>query len=559
MTRQAPAIWNAPRLIRLREGAARWRKKPSSGIIILIGGTTLATLLAYVMNRGGMFSNPGLIYLPLIALLAYHWNWRYAAAAVILQLSCVYLIFIFPAWTLKALDEQEGVTLITLTALAAFVMALVQVARQRRSVAERELTHFTALYRIALTNSRLYHAAREQTQELDAIFESLADGVIVVNQQGEITRENGAARQIRESLAQSPAGDQILKALLHAPAAHALEDKVQSDSPIPPIVVMDMQRELRELTVSAFPLLKAREARLADSLPQNMHGAKSSHRPNLGAVIVWHDVTETHRLFSERRAHAEAERIKDEFISIAAHELRNPMAVLKGFTHMLIVQSERGRGASLDDWQKEALQDIDQATTRLVELTDDLLDVTRLQAGQLELHQEPINLVSLTSRIIARLQITTERHHITLSTAEEPIISIIDQQRIEQVLTNIINNAIKYSPAGGAIKLTLSAFAQTQLVQLSVQDHGIGIPAEQQNRIFGRFMRADNARAHGIRGTGLGLFLCRVLLERQNGRIWFESSEGEGSTFSFSLPLITDQIEEDGSLTSTNVSSTRDT
>ncbi|MGB8347742.1 MAG: HAMP domain-containing sensor histidine kinase [Ktedonobacteraceae bacterium] len=411
-------------MVRLRKEATRWQKKASSGIIILIGGTILATLLAYVMNRATMFSNPGLLYLPLIALLAYHWNWRYAVAAVILQLGCVYLIFISPAWTLKSLDEQEVVTLITLVAVTAFVLALVQMARQRRSVAERDLAHFAALYRVALANDRLYRAEQKQT------------------------------------------------------------------------------------------------------------------------------------LFSERQAHAKAERLKDEFISIATHELRNPMAVLKGFTHMLIVQSESGEGIPLDDWQKEALQDIDQATTRLVELTDDLLDVTRLQTGQLAFHQKPIDLVSLTRRSIARLQNTTERHHITLTTGEEPIISHIDQQRIEQVLTNIINNAIKYSPAGGAIKVTLRAFAQEQLVQLSVQDHGIGIPAEQQSRIFGRFMRADNARAYGIRGTGLGLFLCRELLERQNGRIWFESREGEGSTFSFSLPLINDRAKIDGSLTPASMTST---
>ena len=546
-------------MVRLRKEAARWQKKPSSGILILISGTTFATLLAYVTYQATMFSNPGLLYLPLIALLAYHWNWRYTVAAVILQLGCVYLIFISPAWTLKAPDEQGVFRLITLISVTAFVLALIQVARQRRSVAARELTNFVALYRIALTNSRLRRVAQEQTQELDAIFESIADGVIVVDQQGEIARENKAARQIRESLVQSPAGDQILKALLYAPAAHALENREQTSCPISPIVVMDMQQELRELTVSAFPLLKGRKERLADSLPQNTYGAKSSHGISPEVVIVWHDVTETHRLFSERQAHAKAERLKDEFISIAAHELRNPMAVLKGFTHLLIAQSEQGKGIPLEDWQKEALQDIDQATTRLVELTDDLLDVTRLQAGQLAFHQKPIDLVSLTRQSIAHLQITTERHHITLSTGEEPIISNVDQLRIEQVLMNIIINAIKYSPAGGAIKVTLRAFAQARLVQWSVQDHGIGIPAEQQSRIFGRFMRADNARAYGIGGTGLGLFLCREILERQNGRIWFESSEGEGSTFSFSLPLINDQPKIDGSLTPASVTSTRDT
>lgn len=384
----------------------------------------LVTLLAFAINRAATIPDPGLLYQPLIALLAYHWNWHYASIATILQLSCVYLIFVSPAWAFKMPDEQAIVELITLAAVTAFVLALVHVTRQYRSIADRELTSAAALYRIALTNSRLHHAEQKQT------------------------------------------------------------------------------------------------------------------------------------LFSERQAHAETERLKDEFISVAAHELRNPMAALKGFTHMLVVQSERGKGISLDDWQKEALQDIDHAATRLVELTDDLLDVTRLQAGRLEFHLKPINLVTLTGKIIARLQITTGRHHITFTADKGPIIANVDPQRIEQVLTNIITNAIKYSPDGGAIKITLHAYTQTQEIRLSVQDYGIGIPAAQQDRIFDRFMRADNARSYGIRGTGLGLFLCRELLSRQQGHIWFESCEGKGSTFYFSLPLASDQAEESGSLAPANVTST---
>ena len=662
--RQARAIWNSPRIVRLREGVMRWQKTPLSGISILAGGTILVTLLAWAINQSVSFSNPGLIYLPLVAFLAYHWNWRYAASATILQLCCVYFIFTAPAWAIKALNEQEAVKLITLAAVTAFVLAIVQV-------------------------TRLYRAAQEQTQELNAIFESIADGVVVVDQQGKIARENAAARRIRKALEQSPAGEQILKALLHTPAAYALEGKVQPNTQNSPIVVMDMQRELREYMVSAFSLLKPREERSSGALQQIKQESKSSPEAAAGAVIVWHDVTETRKLLSERQAHAEtearrvllqtlidelpsgaylvrgrdarlvlanraaaagwgaiwhegqpmgeflaehgilvlhfdghtfalaefatiralqngeqirqqqeiirrpdgttlpvlvnavalqrgalnwsslaigeqepaaivvhqdmtalkeAERLKDEFIGIAAHELRNPMAVLKGFTHMLISQTARGKGAPLDEWQTEALQDIDQATTRLVELTEDLLDVTRLQAGRVELRLEPINLAALTKRIATRLQITTNKHTIDFSAGDEPMIIEVDAQRIEQVLVNIINNAIKYSPDGGAIGITLQAIEHGQFVQLSVQDHGIGIPMQQQNRIFGRFMRADNARAHGIRGTGLGLYLCRELIERQNGHIWFASNEGVGSTFYISLPLVHDHAEDGGNL-----------
>ena len=205
---------------------------------------------------------------------------------------------------------------------------------------------------------------------------------------------------------------------------------------------------------------------------------------------------------------------------------------------MLIVQTARGKGPELVDWQMEALQGIDQATARLVELTEDLLDVTRLQAGQLTLHLEPTDLVALIQRVVARLQMTTEQHTISMHTAVEHLVADVDPRRIEQVLSNLIGNAIKYSPEGGSIEVTIREDDQAHEALLCVSDHGIGIPAQQQSLVFGRFARADNAHALGIGGTGLGLYLCRELIERHGGRIWFESTEGLGSTFFVALPLI---------------------
>jgi two-component system, OmpR family, phosphate regulon sensor histidine kinase PhoR len=239
----------------------------------------------------------------------------------------------------------------------------------------------------------------------------------------------------------------------------------------------------------------------------------------------------------------EAERLKDEFIGIPAHELRNPMAALKGFADMLALQTARGKGPRLDDWQTEALDAIKQATTRLIELTDDLLDVTRLQGGRLDLRVEPSDLVSLTKRTVARLQIISERHTITVHAASEHVIAPVDARRIEQVITNLINNAIKYSPQGGDVAITVGEDREAGVAQICVRDHGIGIPAYQQAHIFGRFVRADNARDQGISGTGLGLYLCRGLVERHGGQIWFESREGQGTAFTFALPLAMDLDE----------------
>ena len=242
------------------------------------------------------------------------------------------------------------------------------------------------------------------------------------------------------------------------------------------------------------------------------------------ALVVHQDVS----------ALKEAERLKDEFIAIAAHELRTPLAILKGYAETLLL-GQGGRELKLAPWQQEALDNIDLATRQLVELTEALLDVTRLQAGRLELHAEPSDLVALARRVIKRLQRTTQQHRLSLHSSQEHLVLTLDPGRMEQVLMNLVGNAIKYSPQGGPIEVAVWTEPQTAEVVLSVRDEGIGIPTEQQAAIFGRFFRADNARL--LPGTGLGLYLCRSLVELHGGEIWFESTEGVGTTFYLRLPL----------------------
>ncbi|HKB48143.1 MAG TPA: ATP-binding protein [Ktedonobacterales bacterium] len=252
------------------------------------------------------------------------------------------------------------------------------------------------------------------------------------------------------------------------------------------------------------------------------------------ALVVHQDVT----------ALREAERLKDEFVAMAAHELRNPMGTLRVYGSMLRRDAMRvGAGETeLGEWQAEALDGIEQVTRQLVSLTDDLLDVTKLQAGGFWMQPEPHDLAALVRRVVGRIQRTTERHHLILTGAEEPIVVQIDVKRMEQVVTNLLSNAIKYSPAGGDILLALTRRVADghDVVELTVHDAGIGIAAEDQAHIFSRFARGANARARQIEGTGLGLYLCRELVERQGGQIWFESSEAVGTTFHVRLPLLHD-------------------
>lgn len=254
--------------------------------------------------------------------------------------------------------------------------------------------------------------------------------------------------------------------------------------------------------------------------------AQQADQENM-ALVVHQDVT----------ALKEAEYLKDEFVGIVAHELRTPLAALRGFADMLLVQTARGHGPDLAGWQQEALEEIEQATIRLSRLTDDLLDVTRVQAGRLLLHRAPTDVAALAKRVAALLQQTTTRHQLEVRIQCPALLADIDPGRIDQVLTNIIGNAIKYSPRGGPVIITIWEDTTYRAACISVRDEGIGIPRRQHAQIFGRFMRADNASAWSISGTGLGLYLCRELVERHGGNLWFESEEGKGSTFFLTLPL----------------------
>jgi PAS domain S-box-containing protein len=256
-------------------------------------------------------------------------------------------------------------------------------------------------------------------------------------------------------------------------------------------------------------------------------------------------VIERERLFQESAeararelAWRETTQRMDEFLGILAHELRTPLANLRGFTQTLLIQTAQGKGPQLAAWQKKAFAGLDLAAARLSQLTDDLLDMARLQAGVLELHPEPADLVPLVQRVVTQLQLTTERHTIILVPSVERLVLSIDPRRMEQVFSNLVSNAIKYSPEGGPIEVTIAEDSERQEALLSVRDHGIGIPSQQQAQIFQRSVQADNTRAYGIEGTGLGLYLCRALVERHGGRIWCESVEGQGSTFFIALPVV---------------------
>lgn len=271
-------------------------------------------------------------------------------------------------------------------------------------------------------------------------------------------------------------------------------------------------------------------------LSRNGHSGHMAEAPQseLVAVVTYQDIS----------AIKATERLKDEFINLTAHELRTPMTLIQGYAQTL----GRLPFPSGDDeeekaeWlasQTEARDTIVHATGRLAQLTDDLLEVSRVQAGDITLHLEPQDLVALARRIVARLHITPP-HQLRIVSKNTYVVGMVDRRRMEQVLTHLLTNAIKFSPEGGKIVIRLRENRASGLAELSVQDHGIGIPADQREQIFGRFVRAKNAQESGISGRGLGLYLCRELIQRHGGHLWFRSEEGQGTTFTLAVPLAGD-------------------
>lgn len=236
------------------------------------------------------------------------------------------------------------------------------------------------------------------------------------------------------------------------------------------------------------------------------------------------------RLFRQSET---AVRLRDQFLSIASHELKSPLTSLVGYAELLEKRVQLG---AFDEREQRAIHIVAQQTARLEKLIDAILDVSRIETGQIAISREPIDLNEIAAEVSARMRLLLKRHVLELSAADEPLVMQGDAFRMQQVLENLIHNAIKYSPAGGPIRVTVEC--REQQAVLSVSDQGIGIPAAAQEHLFNRFYRAPNAETWGISGMGIGLFVVREIVRLHGGTVAVDSHEGVGTTFTVCLPLV---------------------
>jgi signal transduction histidine kinase/CheY-like chemotaxis protein len=239
--------------------------------------------------------------------------------------------------------------------------------------------------------------------------------------------------------------------------------------------------------------------------------------------------TELEREVRERR---QAVQLRDEFLSIAAHELKTPVTSLRGFAQTLLRQLDK-QGEFDPQRIQHGLQVIDHQAAKLSTLLSQLLDISRFEAGHLELEWTLTDLTRLVTDTVITVQRNTTRHQLTVQVPSS-LMTRIDPLRIEQVLVNLLDNAIKYSPQGGPIQIELSALAE-QSVCLAVTDHGIGIPPQHRDQIFNRFYQAHQDSYVG--GMGLGLYISRQIIELHGGQIQFDTPPEGGTRFVVNLPI----------------------
>ncbi len=251
------------------------------------------------------------------------------------------------------------------------------------------------------------------------------------------------------------------------------------------------------------------------------------HGEFLGIINVFNDIT----------AEREIDRLKTEFVSLVSHELRTPLSSIKAYAEILLKKPDREI-----DQRVEFLNIINEETDRLTRLINDILNITKIEERRIDLERMPVDICEVIEKSVSAHRSSAQRKDITLDVVIQKDIPQIwgDADTLTQVLGNLLNNAIKYTPEGGEIRVSAEYLHEDSRpsgeVEVRVADNGVGIPSEHLEKIFDRFYRIDRPFIGDQTGTGLGLYFCKYIVELHGGRIWAESQEGKGSTLVFTLP-----------------------
>jgi len=370
-----------------------------------------------------------------------------------------------------------------------------------------------------ITSAQLFREAVQEKHELINTIESLYLGLVVVGLNGCILQMNPIARVILGVADHLPA--------VGMPYATVIENE-KLTSLIDVALQEDTPRELSgEIRVAGL-LGEDEDSAGARTFQVQCAPVRGDNvQEVVGIAVMLNDITEIRNV----------DRMKTAFISTVSHELRTPLTSIKGFIETLLSDTE---GFYDKDTQREFYRIIDSECDRLTRLIEDLLNVSRIEQGQaMQLNLTHVSLSDASERILStqRAYADPNLHQLETQFPEDFPSIEADQDKIDQILTNLVSNAIKYSPRGGAITISGRFLPAQSAIEVRVQDHGMGIPKEHLAKIWERFHRVDNRDNRRIGGTGIGLFLVKTLVEAHHGQTGLDSIYGKGSTFWFTLPL----------------------
>ena len=339
----------------------------------------------------------------------------------------------------------------------------------------------------------------EQQTQQDAIFNSMQEGLLLLDQSGRIQMANRAFAEL------FAAADVRNKLLLEAVRWHEAAELVGHLGPERPWIT----RELR------FPGPSELWLQVSAAVILSPEGGRQ------GTLLVFHDLTRLKQL----------ERTREEFIANVSHELRTPLSHIKGYTETLL-----GGAKDDPDVATRFLQTIARNAERLQLLIEDLLTISELESGRVTFNLQPLSLHSVVEKVFDDFKTRAEAKTVTLTDKTSGVKASADTIRLEQVLSNLVDNAIKYGRNGGRVTVGARSAGDGK-VEVCVQDDGPGLPADSLERVFERFYRVDKGRSREQGGTGLGLAIVKHIVQSHGGAVWAKSEAGRGATFYFTLPV----------------------
>ncbi len=383
-----------------------------------------------------------------------------------------------------------------------------QGARIQRGLAE-SFAYFAAA---AVENARLYSDSTDKRRELEAVLAGIGDGVLVVDAEGRLLLLNPVAARV--FALEAPLAGSPIRSLL---PAEELVDLLEETAGAGRVTI-------RELPIATAGFASDGQPRTFQALAAPLYRTTEAGERVGGVVAVLRDIT----------AQKELERMKSNFLSVVSHELKTPLHSIKGFVDIILM----GKTGPVTDLQRDFLGTVQEQTGHLQRLIEDLLEFSRLESGQVRLRPVLVQPADLAMTVVSKLEPLASKEGLSVTCDLPPDFPEIeaDPMRLEQVLTNLVENAIKFTPEGGRVQVR--GWDRGDAIELAVIDSGIGVPVEERERIFERFYQVDSSARRRYKGTGLGLTICRHIVSQHGGRIWVDDADGGGSQFHLVLPRV---------------------